>query len=208
MWLIHNGLTDVNQPHWGGWSGRFTKEKVKNEWSRHQDIQADEEKYGDFYLFTEDADNWTDPETGVNYNNKSTPMWRWRRAMYNDFKCRMDWCVGNFENVNHNPLAAINGDYEEKIYYINTKPGQMIKLDASASTDPDDDKLEFKWWIYKEAGSYKTQIHLNNSEKPELSFEVPKDAGATEIHLILEINDVNEIANLSDYRRLVIKVNK
>ena len=85
MGLVHNGLTDINQPHWGGWSGRFTKEKVKNEWSRHKDIQKDEEKYGEFYLYTEDADNWDDPETEVNYNNEYAPIWRWRRAMYNDF---------------------------------------------------------------------------------------------------------------------------
>ena len=206
MGLIHNGFTDINHPHWGGWSGRFTREKVKNEWSRHKDIQADEEKYGDFYLYTEDADNWTDPKTGVNYNNEYTPIWRWRRAMYNDFKCRMDWCVADFEHANHNPVAAINGDKSEKIHYLNVKPGQILKLDASASTDPEGDELEFKWWIYPEAGSYSKKIILQNPQQSNFVFQIPEDAGGTEIHLILEVNDKNEIANLTDYRRIVLNV--
>jgi hypothetical protein len=207
MGLIHNGMTDISQPHWGGWSGRFTKEKVKNEWSRHKDIQADEEKYGDFYLFSEDADNWTDPETGVNYNNEFTPIWRWRRAMFNDFKCRMDWCVEDFENANHNPVAAINGDNAEKIHFMETTPGQTIHLDASASTDPDGDELEFKWWIYPEAGTYKKQIQLQNPQQSKLAFEIPQDTNGKEIHIILEVTDKSEIVNLSDYRRIVINVN-
>lgn len=207
MGLIHNGLSDISQPHWGGWSGRFTREKVKNEWSRHKDIQADEEKYGDFYLYTEDDDNWTDPETGVNFNNEFTPIWRWRRAMYNDFKCRMDWCVEEFSNANHSPIAAVNGNLEEKIHFIDAKPGQIVNLDASESTDPDGDILRFNWWIYPEAGTYKKQIELQNSQQPKLVFQIPDDASRKEIHLILEITDKNEIANLSDYRRIVINVN-
>ncbi len=204
--LVHQGLWDINQPHWGGWSGRFTREKVKNEWSRHKDIQVDEEKYGDFYLFTEAADNWVDEESDVHYHNEFAPIWRWRRAMYNDFKCRMDWCVNDYADANHNPIAAINGDREEKIHFIDTKPGQMVKLDASNSTDPDGDELAFNWWIYPEASSYEKQIILPDPHKSDLAFEIPEDAGGSEIHLILEISDNHETANLMDYRRIVISV--
>ena len=206
MGLIHNGLTNIDQPHWGSWSGRFTKDKVKNEWSRHKDIQADEEKYGEFYLYTEDADHWVDPETGVTYNNKSTPIWRWRRAMYNDMKCRMDWCVEEVENANHNPVAAVNGSLEEKIYTLNPNAGKTLEVDASASTDPDGDPINYSWWIYDEAGTYHQKLELVNADKSKVSLQIPKDAKGKEIHLILEIMDDNPIASLHDYRRIVLNV--
>ena len=41
--LMHPGLSDINEPSWGGWSGRYTAEKVQDPWSRHADIRPDEE---------------------------------------------------------------------------------------------------------------------------------------------------------------------
>jgi hypothetical protein len=204
MGLIHKGLSDINEPHWGGWSGRFTKDKIKNEWSRHKDIQVDEEKYGDFYLQTEAADSWVDSEYGNSYNNEYTPIWRWRRAMFNDFKSRMDWCIEEFENANHPPIAAINGSSEEKIRLMNVKAGKIIEFDASASTDPDGDALAFNWFIYKEAGTYASEIKLENTNSSLVSITIPKEAKSSEIHLILEIRDDNKIASMYDYRRVVL----
>jgi hypothetical protein len=206
MGLIHRGLSDINQPHWGGWSGRFTEEKVKNEWSRHKDIQTDEEKYGDFYLYTETSDSWRDPETGIVFRNEFTPVWRWRRAMYNDFLCRMDWCVKDYENANHAPLAAVNGDHEEKIHVRDCKVGEIVSLDASATSDPDGDELSYNWWIYQEAGSYPQSISISENKKANISIKIPDDAKGKTIHVILEVKDLNEIADLFDYRRIVLNV--
>ena len=61
--LVNKGLYDIDQPSWGGWSGRFTATKQKNVWSRHKDIKRDEETYGDFYLYTEVSDRWPGPST-------------------------------------------------------------------------------------------------------------------------------------------------
>ncbi|RMD75063.1 MAG: DUF1593 domain-containing protein, partial [Lentisphaerae bacterium] len=43
--LVNRGLFDQDHPWWGGWSGRFTREKVKNPWSRHRDIREEEQQY-------------------------------------------------------------------------------------------------------------------------------------------------------------------
>ncbi len=207
MGLIHQGLWDISQPHWGGWSGRFTRELVKNEWSRHQDIQMDEENYGNFYLFTEAADSWVDPETGHHYTSEFTPIWRWRRAMFNDFACRMDWCVKGYEDANHPPHAAINGDRKERIHIIHADAGGKLVFDASASSDPDQDSLAFSWWIYREPGTYAGILELEHTGSPVLSLELPADSKGSEIHLILEVRDDNQIAEMYDYRRVIINCN-
>ncbi|NBC83483.1 MAG: DUF1593 domain-containing protein [Bacteroidetes bacterium] len=204
--LIHQGLSDRMYPHWGGWSGRFTSEKKKNVWSRHQSVKESEQNYGDFYLYTEVSDKWTNPETDSTYNNIYTPVWRWRRAMFNNFKCRMHWCTAGFENANHNPVAAFNGNSAEKIHFLSAKPGETIKLDASASYDPDGDEIKFNWWVYQEAGTYTKEVIVKGSNQKLASCIIPDDAKGYTIHVILEIQDKNQIASLFDYRRVVVDV--
>lgn len=55
--------------------------------------KADEQACVPFSVYTEAKDRWTDPEDGKVYDDSSAPIWRWRTAMWNDFKARMDWCV-------------------------------------------------------------------------------------------------------------------
>lgn len=206
--LVHKGLNDINHPYWGGWSGLFTREKGKNMYSKHASISVDEKKGADFFVFTEAADSWTNPEDGTVYSNSIfSPIWRWRRAFFNDFKCRMDWCFQPFEKANHHPIAAINGDNREMIMSLQTKAGEKIVLDASASSDPDKDKLDYSWWIYTEAGTYNKPITLSVTNTPKIEFQIPNDAKGKEIHLILEIKDNNPIGALYDYRRVVFYVN-
>lgn len=204
--LVNKGLYDIEHPHWGGWSGRFTRHKVKNFWSKHSSVNVDEKKYGDFYLFAEDSDYWVDPENGDIYNDWFTPVWRWRRAFFNDFRCRMDWCNQPWEKANHNPVAAVNGDKSNTIVFYRAKAGEEITFDAAASSDPDKDELEFLWWNYFESGTYSKRIDLENANNFILKFKVPKDATGTQIHIILEIKDKSEIAPMYDYRRIVVDV--
>ena len=204
--LIHRGLTNINQPSWGGWSGRFTRQKVAQVWSRYPHIQQDEESYGEFKLFTEDEDYWIDPNSDSIYHNVFAPVYRWRQAYFNDFQCRMDWCVNTYAESNHNPIAAINGDDREKIYYLKVKPGELLNLDASASHDPDGDQITYHWWIYPEAGTYPEAIEIADATSPTLSLTIPPNAGGTTIHVILEIRDNHEITSMHDYRRVVISV--
>lgn len=204
--LVNKGLYDIEHPNWGGWSGRFTTEKVKNFWSKHTSVNVDEKTYGDFYMFIEDSDNWTNPETGDVYNDWFTPVWRWRRAFFNDFQCRMDWCNQPFEKANHNPVATVNGDASNTIIYVSTSTGEELTFDASGSSDPDKDELDFVWWNYFESGTYPKKNEFKNANGQILNFKIPIDAAGKQIHIILEVRDKNTIASLYDYRRIVVDV--
>ena len=124
--LANHGLSDPEHLYWGGWSGRFSRTKHKNVWSRHAAEKADEQKYGDFYMFEADTEEetWTDPVHEETYDNSMVPVWRFRRAMFNDFRGRMDWCVKDFGGANHNPVAAVNGDKGDDIIHLQVAPGQ------------------------------------------------------------------------------------
>lgn len=206
--LVNKGLFDINHPSWGGWGGRFTGKKVADFWSRHDDIRKDEKEVAPFYTYREVSDTWENPKTGEILHNEFVPVWRWREAFYNNFKCRMDWCVKDYENANHHPVAAISGNQKNTILKMNALAGETLEFDASMSYDPDGDELEYNWWIYQEAGTYPGTIPVRNHTKAKSSIEVPSGAGGKQIHLILEVKDNNPIASLYDYRRIVINVNE
>ncbi len=206
MGLVNKGLFDVNQPSWGGWGGRFSAKKVPCFWSRHADNRVDEEKIAPFYTHREVSDSWVNPLDNKTYNGDHVPVWRWRPAMFNDFKCRMDWCVEPFEKANHHPIAAINGDKNDTIIRMNAIVGDVIQLDASESNDPDKDQLTFQWWQYLEAGTFPGNVTLTTPTESKTSFKIPSAAADTQLHVILEIKDNNAIGALHDYRRVVIDV--
>ncbi len=209
-WMGHvaHGLTDSAEPSWGGWSGRFSRDKVENVWSRHADIKVDEALSAPFSVYTEAEDRWVNPDDDTVYEDKNAPVWRWRTAMYNDFKARMDWCVQPYAKANHHPHAVINGDPTDAILKLTAKPGAELKFDASGSTDPDRDKLRYSWWIYSEAGRqpYGKPLEIGNASSPQIALTIPTDAVGKELHLILEVWDQSTISPLVDYRRVVINV--
>ncbi len=211
MGLVNKGLFDIDQPSWGGWSGRFSRAKVKNYFAHHDDVRADEQSARPFYLHAEVEDTWTDPRNGETTTNLWNPVWRFRRAMYQDFQCRMDWCVQPYQNANHHPVAVINGDATDSIIRMTATAGQRLVFDATGSHDPDGDGLEIHWWIYKEAGTYakKLQLETIDANAPvKASLTLPRNTAGHQIHLILEIKDRGSIASLYDYRRIVIDVTK
>lgn len=204
--LVHQGMSDFTKPHWGGWSGRFSSEKVKNVYSRHQSVKATEVSFGDFEVYAEAKDTWTDTAVDSIYKNIYTPVWRWRQAYFDDFKGRMDWCVASFENANHHPVASVNSDATEKVYFLTAKPGTKLVLDGSDSSDPDNDALFYHWWMYKEPSTYDKEVEIQNAKTSIATTFIPKNAKGKTIHIIFELTDDNNIGKLTDYRRIIIEV--
>jgi len=208
MGLVNKGLFDIDQPSWGGWGGRFSARKVPDFWSRHSDIKQDEQGNTPFYTHREVSDVWVDPESNIEYSGDYVPVWRWRASMYSDQVARMDWCAKPFEEANHHPIAAVNGNTGHTIIRMAANAGEILSLDASSSTDPDDDRLEYSWWVYPEAGTYPGHLVIDQPGMDKTSIKIPTGAGGKQIHLILEVKDLNPIVSLYDYRRIVIDVDE
>lgn len=209
--LFSPGLSDVSQTSWGGWSGRYTIEKVQNPLSGFPIVHAGEMQYLPFKAYTDGddvVDKWVNPANGKTYEDIYTPVWRWRQAMWNDLKARMDWCVEHYENANHHPVAVLNGDSTNSILIAKANYNETITLDATGSRDPDSDNLSYHWLVYPEAGArpYKKPLTIENSSSVKTSLLIPEDAAGKTLHIILEVTDDNKIVPLIDYRRMVVIV--
>jgi hypothetical protein len=217
--LANKGLFEPEEISWGGWGGRFSwdKEQVPaGQWK----VDETEGPYEPFRMYPQAADdsfevpNADQPVfkfSGVNgaapyYPRDFAPLWRWRDAYTRDFAGRMDWCVAEYGNANHHPVAVFMGDANRTICRLTAKAGEKLSLDASESYDPDMDPIDFSWSIYPEAGTYDGEVVLEDPNKPVSQLTVPKDAGGKQIHVVLEVTDRNTIVSLTSYRRIVLDV--
>ena len=82
----------------------------------------------------------------------------------------MDWCTQPYGNANHEPIVKIKGNRELNVY-----PGEQVILDASETWDPDGDPIHFRWWIYKEAGTYSGTVELVGKITKQLTIRIPED---------------------------------
>jgi hypothetical protein len=205
--LVNKGLYDPEHINWGGWGGRFQNQKRQILAGQGRVRYGEGEKpYLPFTMYPDASDKWTDPETGRVHDDVWTPVQRWRRAYENDFQARMEWCVKDFKDAEHNPIAAFNGDLSRTVVYLAAQAGQQLKLDASASKDPDNDALAFRWFPYPEAGTYGGNIAIQHADEKVAQVAVPADATGTQIHIILEVRDKNPAVPLFAYRRIVLSV--
>jgi hypothetical protein len=181
LFLLDVGLRSTEDPSYGGWGGRLVRSSQNpRRW--------------------EDGKLVTDYNPSTKKEETTYPQVRWINVIQNDFAARADWCVKSYDSANHHPIVSIEGNPN-----ISAKPGDKIIVQAKAK-DPDNNKLNFVWWHYKEAGSYPQQIDLTNNQNSDLSFTIPPDAklGQT-IHVILQVTD-DGTPNLTRYQRVIITI--
>lgn len=126
---------------------------------------------------------------------------RWVDDANRNFQARMDWCVATkYQDANHAPIVNVKGKRD-----ITIKSGKKILLDASASSDPDGNDIQFNWWQYKDAGSYNGSVELQDSENATISFVAPEVSKPETIHMILKVTDQGSPV-LDSYERIIITV--
>jgi len=117
----------------------------------------------------------------------------------------MHWRVNNFYNANHAPRPIVSGDTSRNIVRLRGKSGESLPLNASASIDPDGDKMSFHWSRYFEPGTFRGEIELKHADQAEAELKVPQVTQSRTIHLVLEVTD-HGLPELTSFRRIVVEL--
>ncbi|NID08677.1 DUF1593 domain-containing protein [Fibrivirga algicola] len=181
FYLIDVGLRSLENVSYGGWGGRMVQSKANP------------------YRW-EDGKTVTDYDPYTKKQDAAYPQTRWIPVLQNDFAARADWCVKSYREANHAPVVKLNHARDLRV-----KAGQTITLSGSA-TDPDNDKLTYRWWPYTEAGTYPAAVVISQPNQPKASLTIPADATSGQtMHLILEVTDAGT-PSLTRYQRVIATV--
>lgn len=194
--VFPNGLNDPEKIDQGGWGGRFslTKQAGIRSMSEVAKINKDAEpQFDPYYMHGNTAD-------------KANAIKRWSKGYDNDFAARMDWSITtNYAAANHHPVAVVNGDKSRNVLQLSAAPGSAVKLNATGSSDPDQNALNFNWTFYQETSSYVGEVKIKNAGSSVATVAIPSDASGKNLHVILELHDDGS-PNLYAYRRVIINV--
>lgn len=211
--LINNGLNAYRRPDWGGWGGRYIYRQPYGEthpiWTQG----------GDLFSRVTSQDTVIGAD-GKDHVSDQATIWRWREAFQNDFAARMSWTVRDYKQANHNPVVEVNGQAGTAPIFLDAEVGKPITLDATHTHDPDGQALQFKWFLYAEAGgtgtnlaavtiagadSAKAVITPTTACRSNWLQATPGCAGAGTAHIILAVTDDGS-PRLTSYRRIILNV--
>lgn len=197
--LINNGLNNAAQPNWGGWGGRYEFYTPRTErWFLEPETRP---------LWTNAVDEVMGHDGRWHTSNHAT-IWRWREAFQNDFAARMDWTIKDFKNANHPPEVKLVHSRN-----LSAKPGERVNLQVTAS-DPDGDALSYKWFYYKEAGTFTTTsarsgqpVNVENFDQAKAWYTVPtvRVLRNGTMHFIVAVTDHGQ-PRLTRYERVIVDV--
>jgi Protein of unknown function (DUF1593) len=187
--LLETGLRSMDDPTYGGWGGRFAQ-ALPTTWTDWP------ERIG--MVGPRVADDSPYPTVA---HDRAYPQTRWIPALQHDFVARAAWQESSYEDANHPPQAFVAPGRRA----IEVKAGHKVELQG-LGVDPDGDRLTYRWWQYREAGTYDGAVTISGADSRSAGFVVPSDAqrGDT-IHLLLEVTDQGD-PPLTRYQRVVATV--
>jgi hypothetical protein len=211
--LIDNGLAGAMRPDFGGWGGRYMYRQPRAEphaiWTQGGD---------EFFRVT--SQDEVVGKDGHRCVSDQATVYRWREAYQNDFAARMDWTVKDFAHANHAPLVKVNGIEGTAPVELQAKAGDVLRLDAAGTTDPDGQKLHYHWFVYSEAGRSGVNganVALASEEEQQATLTVKSACreawlagivpckGEGVAHIILAVTDEGT-PKLTAYRRVIVHV--
>lgn len=191
LYFLPAGLSDPEEPEWGGWGGRYF---------RH-DPRRTNPLRNNFFVDGRDRN----PSSRDPLRETYWSMGRWAMAISHDFAARLDWQVKGPGETNHPPLIHMNGDATLRVLRRTVLSGETVALDATGSTDPDGNALTYKWWQYDEPGTLFEHIRLTGADAIRATFVAPEVSESQTLHVILEVTDNGE-PTLTRYRRVVFTI--